>query len=147
MTGKSMTDNTATELEEVETPGAGPPGPWHTLSTDVIERHLEVGDQGLSDEEIARRRAKYGPNEIEQEREKSRWSILLHQFNDPLIYILIAAAFVTFALQDFTDTGVIMAVVVLNAAIGYVQEVRAQQAMRALSKLSAPKAEVFRDGR
>ncbi|HUE96961.1 MAG TPA: HAD-IC family P-type ATPase, partial [Longimicrobiaceae bacterium] len=72
--------------------------------------------------------------------------LLLRQFKDPLIYILLLAALVTLLLRDYTDTGVILSVVLLNALIGFVQERRAQQAMRSLARMSAQQAEGIRDG-
>jgi Ca2+-transporting ATPase len=83
---------------------------------------------------------------VEAERETPWWVLLLHQFTDPLIYILLAAAGVTLILREFTDMGVILAVVALNALIGFIQERRAQKAMRALARMSAPRAEVLREG-
>src|SRR5690606_30108396 len=97
--------------------------------------------------EAERRLSAYGPNEIAAEEATSRWTLLVSQFRDPLIYILLAAAAVTLAVQHYVDAGVILAVVLINAVIGYVQEGRAEQAMRALSRLAAPGAEVVRDGR
>ncbi|MEX1102607.1 MAG: HAD-IC family P-type ATPase, partial [Dehalococcoidia bacterium] len=120
--------------------------PWHTLSVDEVEHRLDVGAGGLSEEDAAERLRQFGPNEIEAEKETPWWTLLLHQFTDPLIYILLAAAFVALVLRDYTDMGVILAVVLLNAVIGFVQERRAQQAMRALAHLSAPRAEVVRAG-
>ena len=120
--------------------------PWHTLSVEEVEHGLAVGPAGLSEEEAAARLAQYGPNEVEAEEETPWWRLLLHQFTDPLIYILLVAALVTLVLRDYTDTGVILAVVLLNALIGFVQERKAQQAMRALARMSAPRAEVIRGG-
>ena len=120
--------------------------PWHTLTVEEVERGLAAGPGGLTEEEAAARLAQYGPNEVEAEEETPWWTLLLHQFTDPLIYILLVAALVTLVLRDYTDTGVILAVVLLNALIGFVQERRAQQAMRALAQMSAPRAEVIRDG-
>jgi magnesium-transporting ATPase (P-type) len=113
---------------------------------DEVERRLETGPDGLPADEAARRLERHGPNVVESEREESLWSLLLHQFRDPLIYVLLIAAAVTAAIGDYTDTGVILAVVLLNAVIGFVQELRARGAMRALARLSSPHAEVVRDG-
>src|SRR5690606_6495424 len=102
--------------------------------------------EGLSPDDAGARLATYGPNELERERLTPGWSTALHQFTDPLIYILLIAAVVTLALRDYTDTGVILAALLPNAVIGYSQERRAQQAMRALEDMSAPHAEVVRGG-
>ena len=119
---------------------------WYTHAPAEVVAMLETTPEGLPAEEAARRLDRFGPNELEAEREATWWALLLHQFRDPLIYILLLAAAVTLALQDYTDAGVILAVVLLNAVIGYVQESRAQKAMRALVQLSAPHAEVLREG-
>lgn len=122
--------------------------PWHSIGTEeVLERVSTSSGTGLTDEQIRERLDFYGPNEIETETDFTRWQILLHQFKDPLIYILIAAAFVTFVLKEFIDSAVITGVVLLNALIGYIQENKAQSAIRALSHLSDPKAHVIRNGR
>jgi magnesium-transporting ATPase (P-type) len=119
---------------------------WHTLTVEAVGERLASSGQGLSDEEAGARLERFGPNEVEVERETPWWVLLLHQFKDPLIYILLAAATVTLLLRDWADTGVILAVVLLNAIIGFVQERRAQIAMRALARMSAPRAEVVREG-
>ncbi|MDR8394389.1 HAD-IC family P-type ATPase [Aliifodinibius sp. S!AR15-10] len=122
--------------------------PWYTLTAGkVCEIVKTTSETGLTEEEVEKRISFFGPNEIATEAGLTRWQILIHQFKDPLIYILLAAAFVTFVLQDYVDSGVIMAVVLLNAVIGYVQENKAQSAIRALSRLSDPKAQVIRKGR
>lgn len=142
-----MTNDKATanklreELQSIEKP-------WYNLSAKETIAKVDTSlSQGLSNEEAKKRLDHFGPNEIETEAEMSRWQILLHQFKDPLIYILLAAAFVTLVLQDYIDSGVITAVVLLNALIGFIQESKAQSAIQALSKLSAPKAHVIRNGR
>ncbi|MFO7799095.1 MAG: HAD-IC family P-type ATPase [Rhodohalobacter sp.] len=122
--------------------------PWFNLDTESAVKNLESSySKGLSADEAIRRLEYYGPNEIETQKRMSKWQILLHQFKDPLIYILLAAAFVTLILQDYTDSAVIMVVVLLNAVIGYFQESKAQNAIEALSKLAAPKVMVIRDGK
>ncbi|MCW9705208.1 cation-translocating P-type ATPase [Fodinibius salsisoli] len=122
--------------------------PWYTLTPEkTCEIVNTTPETGLKDKEVEKRISFFGPNEIATEVGLTRWQILIHQFKDPLIYILLAAAFVTFVLQDYIDSGVIMVVVLLNAVIGYIQENKAQHAIRALSKLSDPKAQVIRDGR
>ncbi|MFP3941366.1 MAG: cation-translocating P-type ATPase, partial [Thermoanaerobaculia bacterium] len=119
---------------------------WHTLPAAEALELLASPPGGLAREEAARRLEAVGPNEVPGAPPRAWWQILLHQFRDPLIYILLLAAAVTLALQDYTDTGVILAVLLLNAVIGYVQEARAQQEMLALARLAAPRAEVERQG-
>jgi magnesium-transporting ATPase (P-type) len=123
-----------------------PPRPWHTLDSADAASILDTGADGLTDDEVARRRERFGPNEVEPEREQRWWELVLHQFRDPLIYILLIAAAVTLLLREYADAGVIVAVVLLNAVIGFWQERRAQQAMNALAQMSAPRAEVVRGG-
>ena len=121
--------------------------PWWGLSPETVAELLDSASTGLSEEEARRRLDHFGPNVVRVDEGESWWEILLHQFKDPLIYILLVAAAVTLAIQDYLDAGVILAVVGLNAIIGFVQEYRAQQAMLALARLGAPRAEVVRDGR
>ena len=138
-------------MEEYKDKPAGikaPEKPWYSVPVEEVPVIGKTdAHKGLTDEVIGQRLAYYGANEIETEAGLTRWQILLHQFRDPLIYILLAAAFVTFVLQDYIDSGVITAVVLLNALIGYIQENKAQSAIRALSRMTDPKAHVIRDGR
>ncbi len=120
---------------------------WHILTHEDVLELLDAKPGGLSSDEAAQRLERYGRNEVEAERLTPWWSILLHQFRDPLIYILLIAAAITFVIGDLVDGGVIMAVVIINAIIGFTQEYRAREAMSALQKMSAPTAEVSRDGR
>lgn len=120
---------------------------WHALDPARALRTLNTDPDGLSDQEAADRLVRYGANEIRAGEEEPWWRLVLSQLRDPLIYILLVAAAVSLAVQHYTDAGVILAVVALNAVIGYVQESRAQEAMRALARLVAPMAEVLREGR
>ena len=122
-----------------------PDGAWHSLSVGEIQRTLETGPDGLASAVAVQRLREVGPNEVEAEAVEPWWTLALGQLRDPLIYILLGAAGVTLVLGDYTDTGVILAVVVINSLIGFVQEYRAREAMRALAKLSAPHALVVRD--
>jgi magnesium-transporting ATPase (P-type) len=119
---------------------------WYTLEADETSDRLGTGGTGLTAEEAAVRLERYGPNEVEPERPTPGWKLLLHQLHDTLIYVLLAAAAVTAFLEEWADTSVIVAVVVLNTLIGYVQEARAQRAVRALARMTASTATVVRDG-
>ena len=136
---------TATRPTGTATAAETPRVPWHSLPVAEVERELRVTDTGLNWAEARKRLARLGPNDIGAEREIPWWSLLLRQFRDPLIYILLVAAVVTFAVGELTDTAVITAVVIINAMIGFTQEFRARTAMRALARMSASKAEVVRD--
>ena len=119
---------------------------WENLELQEIYGLLQVSEAGLSTEEAARRLAEVGPNVLAAEEKIKYFAIILHQFKSPLIYVLLAAAVVTFGLQEFIDMSVILAVVLLNAVIGFVQEVKAEQGIRSLKKMVQAKARVLRDG-
>lgn len=106
---------------------------------------LQSAETGLSSQEAQHRLAQYGPNKLAEEESISRLQILLHQFKSPLIYILLIAALVTLLLKEYIDSGVILAVVLLNAVIGYLQEFKAEESVRALKSLLVAKARVIRD--
>jgi Ca2+-transporting ATPase len=120
---------------------------WYQLDVKETFQELRTSEEGLTDAEVKERLAQYGPNIFAQEEKLRRLKILLHQFKSPLIYILIIAGIVTFLLREYIDTGVIMAVVILNAIIGYIQEFKAEESMRALKKMVLPKARVVREGK
>ncbi len=119
---------------------------WYQLSTKEIFEKLQTSEKGLSESEVGERLSQYGPNRLIEEEEISWLKLLLHQFASPLIYILIIAALITFILKEYIDTGVIMAVVILNAIIGFFQEYKAEKSIRALKNMIVPKARVLRDG-
>lgn len=120
---------------------------WYQLSAKDILHKLNTSEKGLTDEEARQLLGQYGPNKLAEEEEISRLKIFLHQFASPLIYILIIAAVITFILKEYIDTGVIMAVVILNAIIGFFQEYKAEESVRALKKMVVPRARVLRDGK
>ncbi len=119
------------------------PEPWAAPAQDVIAR-LESGEAGLSEAEAAQRLARHGPNCLPEPPRPGPLARLARQFNNLLILVLIVAAAITAALGHWIDTGVILAVVVLNAVIGFVQEGRAEAALAALRDMLAPRATVIR---
>jgi Ca2+-transporting ATPase len=119
---------------------------WETLEVQEVFGRLHVSETGLSRIEAAKRLAEVGPNVLAAEEKINFFSIMLHQFKSPLIYVLLFAAIVTFFLHEFIDMSVILAVVVLNGVIGFIQEVKAEQGIRSLKKMVQAKARVLRDG-
>ncbi len=120
---------------------------WETLEVKKVFELLQASEGGLSGDEAHRRFEKVGPNVLAAEEKIKFFSIMLHQFKSPLIYVLLAAAVVTFFLNEFVDMSVILAVVVLNGVIGFIQEVKAEQGIRSLKKMVQAKARVLRDRR
>jgi len=120
---------------------------FHALSAQDVLRALAAETSGLSAEEAAHRLAKHGPNRLPETPRRSWILRLLSHFHNVLIYVLIASSVVTAALQHWVDTGVILAVVIVNAVIGFVQEGRAEQAMAAIRGMLAPHSAVLRGGR
>src|SRR6516165_5653113 len=101
---------------------------------------------GLSSAEAAARLARYGPNKLPRARRTPLWRLIASQLRDPLVIVLLVAAVLTLATGDWTDAGVILLVIVVNTTAGLTQEVKAGQAIAALSELTAPEARVLRDG-
>ena len=120
---------------------------WYRMKTHEALEKLGTTEEGLTEQEAAERLGKYGPNKLAEEERISRIKILLHQFTSPLIYILLVAAVVTLLLGEYIDTGVIVAVVLLNAVVGYFQEFKAEESVRSLKRLLVAKARVIRGGR
>lgn len=120
---------------------------WHTLSADEAARQLNTNHQtGLSTAEIATRTSVYGANALQESRGRSPWRMLLSQFTDFMIVVLIAAAIISGMVGDVKDTIAIVVIVMLNAVIGFIQEYRAEQAMAALKRMSEATAQALRDG-
>ncbi len=125
-----------------------PPPAWHTLSVAATAQALQVDPAaGLPSNEIARRLARYGPNALVEQGRRSAWSIAVAQFSDFMIIVLVAAAIVSLLVGDSRDSLVIAAIVLLNGAIGFLQEMRAERSLAALKRLAASTAEVVRGGR
>jgi len=120
--------------------------PWHSLSADAALAALGSGSAGLAAAEVARRLAVHGPNELVEKRKRTLMGMFLDQFKDFMIIVLIAAAVLAGVLGEVADTIAIIVIVVLNAALGFSQEYRAEKAMAALKKMAASLATVVRDG-
>jgi P-type Ca2+ transporter type 2C len=121
---------------------------WQTRSVrdEAGSRRMAVAPGGLSSAEAADRLARFGPNELPAARRTPVGRLITGQLRDPLILVLLAAAALTLATGDWTDAGVILLVIVVNTSVGVAQEVKASQAIAALSELTAPEARVLRDG-
>ncbi|MCA1789163.1 MAG: cation-transporting P-type ATPase, partial [Thioalkalivibrio sp.] len=102
------------------------PGAWHGLDPEEVEQKVGGREEGLNEEEVTERRERYGPNRLPAPETRGPLRRFLTQFNNLLIYVLIGAAAVTALLQHWIDTGVILAVVLLNSIIGFVQEGKAE---------------------
>ena len=124
-----------------------PPSLAHARPVGACLESLGVTEAGLSSVEAVDRLACHGPNLLPQVHARGPLRRFLAQFNNVLIYVLLAAAAVTGALQHWVDTGVILAVVLANASIGLLQEGKAETAMAAIRNMLAPRAAVLRDGR
>lgn len=120
---------------------------WHSMSLDnVIEKIHTDTNNGLEDDKAAKRLQKHGKNEIPKGKTRSPWQRLLDQFNNALIYILLIAAVVTAVIQHWIDMWVILAVVIINALIGFIQEGRAEKALESLRNMLSLEAVVIRGG-
>jgi Ca2+-transporting ATPase len=120
--------------------------PWAGLSADEACVRLQTHRHGLTRDEAERRRHAHGPNVLATAPPRSPLALFAAQFADFMIVILIGAAIVSGVIGDLTDTLVIVAIVLLNAVLGFVQEVRAERAMAALKAMAAPSATVMREG-
>ena len=120
--------------------------PWHAHSAAEVAALLSSPSEGLSNEEAAARRARVGLNRLTPPRKRPAWLRFFAQFDNVLIYVLLAAGAVALLLGHWTDAGVIFAVALINALIGFVQEGRAEQALAAIRGMLSPQAVTLRDG-
>lgn len=120
---------------------------WHALGAEEVLSELAAfGEKGISKEEAERRLAEFGPNQLEEAPPTTFWQMLWEQFNNFVVIMLIVAAVISAVLGEGIEAAAIMAIVILNAALGVIQERRAEQALAALRKLAAPEAHIIRDG-
>ena len=134
---KSPQDNIATPKAE----------PWHALTAEEVLDHLKVRENGLSDAEAAERMKQYGPNQLTEAVRPGFLKLMWEQFNNFIVILLIVAALISAFLGEWIDASAILAIVVLNAVLGIIQERRAEEALAALQKLAAPEAHVMRAGK
>lgn len=119
---------------------------WFALSPEETLERLKASPQGLSNAEAQRRLAQYGPNALREAPPTTFWQMLWAQFNNFVVILLIVAAIISALLGDYIEAGAILAIVILNAVLGVVQERRAEEALAALKKMAAPEAHLIRDG-
>ena len=119
----------------------------HAKTAEACLEGVAATPDGLTATEAARRLAEHGPNRLPETPARGPFTRFLMQFHNVLIYVLLGAAVVTGVLQHWVDTGVILAVVLANAVIGFIQEGKAESAMAAIRQMLAPRAAVLRDGR
>lgn len=119
---------------------------WHALEANEVLEHLDVAGNGLTSEEAQKRLEQYGPNQLKEAARPTFLQMLWEQLNNFVVILLIVASVVSALLGDYVEAGAIIAIVVLNAILGIVQEQRAEEALAALKKLAAPDAQVMRDG-
>lgn len=119
---------------------------YHTAPTADVARSLQTAPTGLDPATVQERLAEFGPNQITEAKPKTIGQMLMHQFTDVMILVLIAAAIVSGLVGELNSVYVILAIVVLNALIGFVQEYQAVQAVAALKKMAANRARVLRNG-
>jgi magnesium-transporting ATPase (P-type) len=120
--------------------------PWHAVPAEDVLAHFETGPEGLTPEEAERRRGIHGPNRLPVAASRGPLARLLAQFNSLLIWVLLAAAVLAALIGHQIDALVILAVVVINAIIGYIQEGRAEEALAAIRDMIDPHASLIRDG-
>ena len=127
--------------------GASSSADWHRRSAEAVLVELESSASGLDDATIERRRAHFGPNELEESSTTSPLRLIWGQISSVMVLILIGAALLSLALGKYLEAGAIGAIVVLFTALGFYQEYRAEQAIAALRRMAVPSARVTRAGR
>src|SRR6187401_166366 len=119
---------------------------WYQLTTEEVCKQTQSSETGLAAAEAGKRLHEVGPNELQEAKKKTIAVMLLLQFKDVMILILLVAAIISGLIGDLTDSIVILVIVVINAIIGFFQEYRAEKAMQALKQMALVQAAVMRDG-
>lgn len=121
---------------------------WHQLETEKVARLLEANlENGLDPHEVELRQKRFGLNQTARRRQVSPFRRMLAQFHQPLVYVLLAAVVITGFLREYVDSAVILAVVLVNAVVGFLQESKAESAIDALASMVVTEATVRRDGK
>ncbi|MGR9115580.1 MAG: cation-transporting P-type ATPase [Gammaproteobacteria bacterium] len=120
---------------------------WHSQSVELTLKALDTKSTGLSWDEAEKRLKKHGPNRLPEATRRGAFMRFMVQFHNILIYVLIGSAVITAILAHWMDTAVILAVVITNAVIGFIQEGKAEKAMEAIRHMMAPRASVLREDR
>lgn len=120
---------------------------WHLLPLPEIAQLLQTTSAGIDNLNASQRLIEHGRNQITDKKKKTVIRMLLHQFMDFMILVLIAAAVISGILGDVTDTVIIFAIIVINAVVGFIQEYRAEKAMEALKQMAATNARILREGK
>jgi Ca2+-transporting ATPase len=121
--------------------------PFWTLSVEQVAKEFQTHlHEGLTDEQFQRHLRQYGPNQLPEKRGRAPLSIFLSQFQEFIVWVLAAAALVSGFLGEWIDAAAILAIIVLNAVLGFIQEYRAEKSLAALKKLSSPLSHVIRNG-
>jgi len=120
---------------------------WHQLSEEQLAKSLDTDRaKGLSREQATERLGTLGPNELAEKRGDSPLKLLLNQFKDFMVLVLVGATIISGLLGEMLDALTIIAIILINGVLGFYQEYRAERSLRALKELSAPFAKVVRDG-
>jgi Ca2+-transporting ATPase len=130
----------------IAAPRAASPAGWHELDGGAVLARLQMDERGLSAAEARQRLLRYGTNELRPRERPHALAMLAGQFRSLIVWILIAAALISGALQEWIDCAVILSIVALNAVIGFLQERHAEQSLASLRRMTAPRARVRRDG-
>ncbi|MFD2760507.1 calcium-translocating P-type ATPase, SERCA-type [Lentibacillus juripiscarius] len=121
---------------------------WYQMNADEVEQKLYVTTKhGLAGKQADERLKQYGPNRLESEKSVSKWLIFLKQFQDFMVLILLAATLIAGLLGEYVDAIAIMVIVLVNGFLGYFQEQKAEKSLTKLKEMSAPSAQVLRDGK
>lgn len=121
---------------------------WYQMTAEetLKAQKVESAKQGLASEEALERRKQVGTNELSEGPSISPVTILLNQFKDFMVLVLMGATLISGLLGEFMDAITILIIIVMNGVLGFIQEFRAERSLRALKELSAPFAKVYRDG-
>ena len=120
---------------------------WHSDDVETVYQSLDTTEAGLQSIQIQQRLEKFGVNRLPEQKTNGPLLRFLYQFHNVLIYVLIAAGVVTALLEHWVDASVIFGVVILNAMIGFIQEGKAEDALKAIRNMLSPNAVVLRDGK
>ena len=119
---------------------------WHTIKKDAAFKKLDSSESGLAEDEVIKRLGLFGPNSLDLKNIETPLKILLRQLHNPLQYILFFSSLLALLLGKFSDSLVILSVVILNTLIGFIQEYRAHKTIKALMSMVPQKTTVIRQG-